>query len=446
MNQRARAALAFSAALVCFGAASRMQAAESTGDGAGRDSAREIVVSTAEGYINVRKTPSEEGDVLGKLYPGGIGTVMKSGEADGWVKIRSGRVRGYVSEDLVAVGDEAGSLMSQAGYLEAQVLPGGATVYYEADDTTEMVAAEGESTFLTVLEEGEDWIKVRTPYGVEGWTKKEEVRISTAYSTAETLAAEEERMEQIREADETAAAESALWEEAQEALLATSETKAALLEVQMELEAVQDSFREAGGGKEATEALKEAIEKEAAAQSAADEDQKAAEEKVAKAQKASEAAQAAEKVAVEAARRAPRGAQGADFVTARDHSIYIETSVGQELVNYACQFVGNPYVWGGESLTDGCDCSGFTMLVYARYGITLPHFAQSQAMYGELVSEEELEPGDLVFFQNGTGYIHHVAIYIGNHTIVHAANSVSGICFSNIHYSSDRIICRHLLG
>ncbi len=402
-------------------------------------------VSIADGSVNIRKKPSEEGEVIGKLYPGGIGTVLKKKDDSEWVWIRSGRVRGYISADLIADGEEAESLIEQAGYQEAQVLPGGASVYYDADDTTEVVAAPGESTFLTVLEENGEWISVRTPFGVEGWVRSDQVKLSTVYSTAETLAAEEERLESIEQADAAAALESELWETAQEALLASSETKAALLEAQMKVDEVQNAFREGGNADSAVQSLREAIEAEAAAQAAADLDQLDAETKVAQAQKASVTAQAAEKVAVEAARRAPRGSQGADFVTSRDHSIYIETSVGQELVNYACQFVGNPYVWGGESLTNGCDCSGFTMLVYARYGITLPHFAQSQAMYGELVSEEELEPGDLVFFQNSTGYIHHVAIYIGNHSIVHAANSVSGICFSNIHYSSDRIICRHLL-
>ena len=94
-------------------------------------------VSIADGSVNIRKKPSEEGEVIGKLYPGGIGTVLKKKDDSEWVWIRSGRVRGYISADLIADGEEAESLIEQAGYQEAQVLPGGASVYYDADDTTE---------------------------------------------------------------------------------------------------------------------------------------------------------------------------------------------------------------------------------------------------------------------------------------------------------------------
>ena len=167
-------------------------------------------VSIADGSVNIRKKPSEEGEVIGKLYPGGIGTVLKKKDDSEWVWIRSGRVRGYISADLIADGEEAESLIEQAGYQEAQVLPGGASVYYDADDTTEVVAAPGESTFLTVLEENGEWISVRTPFGVEGWVRSDQVKLSTVYSTAETLAAEEERLESIEQADAAAALESEL--------------------------------------------------------------------------------------------------------------------------------------------------------------------------------------------------------------------------------------------
>ncbi len=165
---------------------------------------------------------------------------------------------------------------------------------------------------------------------------------------------------------------------------------------------------------------------------------------IARAQRASVTASAAERVAIEAARKAPRGAAGCEFTTQRDHTIYYLPSLGEELVSYAAQFVGNPYVWGGESLTNGCDCSGFTMLVYARYGIELPHYTVTQATFGTPISEEDLQPGDLVFFERGN-YIYHVAIYIGNETIIHAAGTGSGICFSNLHYSTANLLFRRLL-
>lgn len=103
------------------------------------------------------------------------------------------------------------------------------------------------------------------------------------------------------------------------------------------------------------------------------------------------------------------------------------------LVQYALQFVGNPYVWGGTSLTNGIDCSGFTMQVYAHYGISLPHHAASQPGYGKRISASEARPGDLFFYGSGSS-IGHVGIYIGNGQIVHASNPRTGIKISSAYY------------
>ena len=96
------------------------------------------------------------------------------------------------------------------------------------------------------------------------------------------------------------------------------------------------------------------------------------------------------------------------------------------LVQFALQFVGNRYVWGGTSLTNGIDCSGFTMQVYARYGVSLPHHAASQPAYGKRISASEAKPGDLFFYGSGSS-ISHVAIYIGNGNIVEAQSTRAGI-------------------
>ncbi|MBE5891359.1 MAG: peptidoglycan endopeptidase [Lachnospiraceae bacterium] len=104
------------------------------------------------------------------------------------------------------------------------------------------------------------------------------------------------------------------------------------------------------------------------------------------------------------------------------------------LCEYALQFVGNPYVWGGSSLTNGTDCSGFTMRVFAQFGISLPHYSGSQPSYGTRINAEDAQPGDLFFY--GSGHISHVAIYIGNGQIVHAASSREGIKISSAYYQT----------
>lgn len=106
-------------------------------------------------------------------------------------------------------------------------------------------------------------------------------------------------------------------------------------------------------------------------------------------------------------------------------------SSGQEVADYAVQFVGNPYVYGGASLTNGADCSGFVMAVYKHFGYSLPHNAASQSGYGTAVSVDSLQPGDLLFYHN----FGHVAIYIGGGQVVHASNAKTGIKISNYDYS-----------
>ena len=104
---------------------------------------------------------------------------------------------------------------------------------------------------------------------------------------------------------------------------------------------------------------------------------------------------------------------------------------GSAVVNYACQLVGNPYVWGGTSLTNGADCSGFIMSVYAHFGVSLPHSSSAMRGVGREVSVSDMQPGDIVCYSG------HVAIYMGGGQIVHASSPSTGIKISgNVHYKT----------
>ena len=113
-----------------------------------------------------------------------------------------------------------------------------------------------------------------------------------------------------------------------------------------------------------------------------------------------------------------------------------QASLRSQIVNYALQFVGNPYVWGGTSLTNGADCSGFTQSVLRHFGISIPRVSRDQSRAGSAVTQSEMRPGDLVFYTNSSGTVNHVAMYIGNGQVVHAASRRSGIKISQWNYRS----------
>ena len=115
------------------------------------------------------------------------------------------------------------------------------------------------------------------------------------------------------------------------------------------------------------------------------------------------------------------------------------------IANYAIQFVGNPYVYGGTSLTSGADCSGFVQSVMKHFGISLPRTSRDQANCGRGISSSEMRPGDLVFYAGSGGTINHVAIYIGNGQVCHASNAKTGIKISTWNYRSPARI-RNVLG
>lgn len=119
------------------------------------------------------------------------------------------------------------------------------------------------------------------------------------------------------------------------------------------------------------------------------------------------------------------------------------SDVRASVVSYALQFVGNRYVWGGTSLENGVDCSGFTMRILGKYGVSLPHSSKAQPSCGTKISASDAKPGDLFFYGSGSS-ISHVAIYIGNGQIVHASNKRDGIKVSNAFYRSPICVARYL--
>lgn len=320
----------------------------------------DIAVAQVNHYVNVRQEPDTESEILGKLYDKSAATVLETTE-DGWYRITSGNVNGYVKAEYVVVGDE--ELAKSVGTRLATVTT--TTLFVRTEPTTE-------AKVLTMLPDGDDvvvtdestegWAKVSTADG-DGYVALDYVTLSTEYIHAESKAEEEARLAR-EEAERQAAARAA--EEARKA-------------------------REA-------EAARAAAEQAAA--------RKAAEKQEAKKAGAS-------------------SSTGSGSGSSAGQSTQTASSNGQAVVDYARQFLGNPYVYGGNSLTNGTDCSGFVKGVYAAFGINLPRTSAEQRSVGYAVSLSEIQPGDIVCYSG------HVGIYAGNNTLIHASNEKTGITLTS---------------
>lgn len=136
------------------------------------------------------------------------------------------------------------------------------------------------------------------------------------------------------------------------------------------------------------------------------------------------------------------GYVSSDYVTPKDAEQYtVENPAvtgGEAVLAYAQQFLGNRYVWGGTSLTNGCDCSGYVMQIYAQFGVSLPHSSAAIRNYGTKVSYSDIEVGDVVCYSG------HVGIYAGDGQIINALNSRAGICYTNVNYAPIVTIRRML--
>ncbi len=299
-----------------------------------------LVIAQVTYYVNVRDIPSEDGEVVGKLYNHSAGEWLDK-EGD-WYKIKSGSVTGYVKGEFVVSGEAAVDLARKVGERVAVVTTTTLKVRESASLDSPVLGLVPMEDRLTVVEENDNWCKVSIEEG-DGWVNKEYVKVSTEFPKAESKAEEEARIRKE--------------EAARKAAIAAANRAAS---------------RGKGG----------------------------------KSGKGSKSG----------------GGGGGSYAASGG-------GPGASVANYALQFVGNPYVYGGSSLTGGTDCSGFTMSVYRNFGVSLPHSSGAQRSMGYSVGGlANAQAGDIVCYSG------HVGIYIGGGQIVHASTAKTGIKVSNAGY------------
>ncbi|NLJ89547.1 MAG: C40 family peptidase [Clostridiales bacterium] len=345
-------------------------------------------ISTANNYVNIRTEPNTESEIVGKLYSG-CATDILGTEGD-WVKIKSGKVEGYIKAEYLAIGLEAEGLIEEVAEKYAVIKT--QTLYVREEPTTEssIVTMVPIDEKYYIEEELEDWAKIAID-DITGYVSKDYIDVEVEFDYAISI---EEELARI-------AAEEAARQAEEERLAALA--------------------REEAARKEAERKAREKAEKAAKATSQPKQTQAATE--------------ATTQTQAPAQTEAPKQTQAP--ATSSQGS-----AKGQEIANYAVKFVGNPYVYGGTSLTNGADCSGFVYSIFKHFGYSVARSSASQAAStGYEVSLSDRQPGDLIFYTKN-GRVNHVAIYIGNNQVVHASNPKSGIKISAYNYRTPYKIKR----
>ena len=365
-------------------------------------------------YVNVRTQPSTDtGEVVG-ILKNHDSAIIESVEDDGWYKIKSGDVEGYVAAWLIKTGDEAAAIAPTVAYNYAVNNAVSLNVRAQADEGSDVVTSLDEGAEAEIVADEGNWFKVALDSDTYGYVSKDYVEEKTAYPTAKTIdqmMSDTEAEKQAEQAADAAGSSDASADQGGETAAPADASQTQETAAQTDASQTQETAVQ-------TEAPQT---QETAAQTEAPQTQETAAQ--------TEAPQTQETAAQTEAPQTEAAAPAA-------------SATGSAVVAYASQFVGNPYVWGGTSLTSGADCSGFTMAVFANFGVSLPHYAASQLSCGTQVSIDSLAPGDLVFFSSTGGEIDHVAIYVGGGSIVHAANSKSGICYSSLNWMTPVAACR----
>ena len=406
----------------------------------------QIAFAQCEEYINVRSDASVDSEVVGKVYNNGSVTILS--QVGDWYEVQSGNATGYVNADFFATGEEAQAIADEVAYNVATVYPEALTIRSEPSEDSEQIGMAYASDELEVVQYEGDWMKVALGGDSYGYINAYYVDYDTYYATAETLEEEQARLDQewldylAQQEAEQAAAEQAYLDAiaAQQAAEQQAAWDAEYQAQQAQQSADAAAQQTADAQTQADAAYQEYLDAQAAADAAtqqADADAVAAAAAQAQAEyqeflNAQAAADAQAQAEADAAAQQQVTDTTTDTSTVEDTSSSSST-LGQSIVNFATQFVGNPYVWGGTSLTNGADCSGFTQSVMANFGISIPRTAAAQSGSGTPVDLSEIQPGDLLFY-SGDGGIGHVTIYMGNGQVVHASNPSTGITISSYGY------------
>lgn len=433
------------------------------------DSYQNLGIVQVSGYLNVRKEPNTSADIVGKLMGDSACEILDSTQ-EGWYKVSSGGIEGYIDSQYVLTGDEAKAKAYELVTLRAIVQVDNLNIRKEANTTSDVVGQGLINERYEVIDQVDGWVQIPSGYMSADYVKLEYALNEARKLDLKAMIFNMYKNIGISDVDNYLNVREEPSEDGK--VIAKMPSKAA----GNILETTDNGWYKIQSGKITGYVKSDYI---LTGQAAKDEALKVAElmaivntdmlnarsepstdskiwTQISNNEKYPVLKQIDGWVEIELEEDS-NAYVASDYVDVRyalpeaikfsplEEKANAAASLRTQIVNYALQFLGNPYVWGGTSLTKGADCSGFTLSVFGHFGISLPHYSGSQANMGKAVKSSEMRPGDLVFYANSKGTINHVGIYIGNGQIVNAASRRSGIKISTWNYRTP-VRIRNILG
>ena len=404
-----------------------------------------IAVSKVSGSVNIRTEANTTSSVTGKIYNDCAATILDTVEGEGgkWYKIQSGSVTGYIKSEYFVTGQKAETKAKEVGKTYGTVVDTTSLRLRESPDlTSKTLTLLSEGAQYSVVGQEGDFLKVSVDTDLEGYVFKDYMKTSVEFNKA--VSVEEEKAKEEDEAKRKEEADKAIkeLEAAKKAESKAAQTKAETAASKKETAAAKaetTAVPKAETQKETAKETEAAIKVIAANPEKAEDVTVAAptvkQETKAETKIETKAETKAETIVEAKTETKPEG-PGTKKETSSSKSTEsssVETASRTALIAYAQQFLGNPYVYGGTSLTKGADCSGFVMSVFSHFGISTGRSSRDQAARGKTIPVSEVKPGDLLFYASGS-YINHVGIYVGNGKIIHSSTPATGICYAPSNY------------
>ena len=429
-----------------------------------------VAISKVSSYVNVRTQANTTSEIVGKIYNNCAATILATvdGEGGKWYQIQSGTVTGYIKAEYFITGSAAEKIAKEIGTVYVTINTTTLRLREKAStDSKTLTLLSKDAEYIAIGEEG-DFVKIEVDASLSGYVHKDYIQETVEFDSAVSLLEEQQQKEEAdrikKEAEDAIAALNQLKTQAPAETVPVPEVPAEQPAVNQaptaENNAAVDTSAPVattapGGNDSAANSAPAGIPSAVIAanpNSAGQQDVTTTAPAVEKTQTENKDAAKTEGPGASGNTdtskgpgangptvSASQGPAGPGAPTAQNqapqgvNNAELTSATRTAIVAYAKQFLGNPYVYGGTSLTNGADCSGFTMRIFEHFGIDTGRSSRDQAAKAKTISINDIQPGDLLFYASGD-YINHVALYIGGGQIIHASNSKTGIIISTAYY------------